>query len=98
MYIVDTELAKKWHKKKRVNPDVVPVEWFQYALQTEIDSLTLLLSTGKLVLIENADLAEVAAEYVCYKISRYPDWYDRLKKAEDGAIREWRNFEEVGDK
>ncbi len=91
---MDEKRAEELARVLRVDLTVVPPEWWRYGVQTELEALSLLLSTGAVTLTGTVPKDEVAARYAIEKLKRYPDWYQRLRKCEDGALRYWRQMDD----
>lgn len=68
------------------------ITWWQYAVNSELAPLTLLAHHKDVQAQYERSLDEVAALLAATKLQQYPDWYERLKKTEDSAIRFWRNM------
>lgn len=81
-----TELAEK------NNLDVEKVgglDWWKYAINTELQNLLFYTSHGLGV---NCPPEDIASAVALRKLELYPDWYQRLKRTEDEALRHWRNM------
>lgn len=92
--IVDEKKAHELAKRVRLNTEAVPLRWWQYGVQTEADAISLMLATGKVLLAKGVSVEDAAAAYALEKLKRYPDWYERVKRCEDQAIRAWRRMDE----
>lgn len=68
------------------------VEWWQYAVNSELAPLVMLSHHSQVNARYDIEIDEVAALLAASKLQQYPDWYERLKKVEDDAIRYWRNM------
>lgn len=68
------------------------LEWWQYGINSELAPLVMLSHHTQVGAHYDISLEEVAALMAATKLAQYPDWYERLKKVEDDAIRYWRNM------
>lgn len=76
-----------------VNLDLVGgLEWWVYGVETEMANLQFALSLGSMHLESSTTLDELAAQVAIRKLQLYRDWYSRLKKTEDAAIKYWRQM------
>lgn len=69
------------------------IKWWKYGLQSELDTLQVLLRSGSVSLSEHADVKQLAASVAYERIIRFPDYYERLKRMDDEMIIYWRNLQ-----
>lgn len=69
----------------------VPLAWWKWGVNYELANLAETERVGGRVLYTNErDL--LAARIAIEHLKMYPDYYQRVKRMEDAAIRYWRNM------
>ena len=70
------------------------IEWWVYGVETEMANLHFALTAASsgLHLDSATPLDELAARVAIRKLQLYRDWYQRLKRTEDAAIKYWRQM------
>ncbi len=90
--IVTVQRATELAAQLRINlTKVGGMERWQFGVQHERDKLQLFISLGMKV-DAGVDLDVMAAKAALHELQRWPDWYERIKSAEDRAIKYWRNI------
>ena len=93
MQYVDNPTAEALAEKNNIDLEKVGgVAWWKYALNCELTTVNLLLSRGALRIRDGFTAEGEAAQLAIVRLQQYPDYYRRLKKMEDQALRYWRNM------
>jgi len=77
-------------RANRINPAVLDDEWWNYAMNQEYDTLTLLAKLG--VNVPEPKIGEIVCAMVLARLRHYPDYYQRLKYMQDELIQHWRSI------
>lgn len=89
--VVTVQRATELAAQLRINLRKVDFEWWHFGVQHERDKLQAFVDAG-LKVEAGADLTLIAAKVAVRELQRWPDWYKRVKGAEDRAINYWRGI------
>ena len=82
---ISLKKAKEIGDKLRVNYDVVPLKWWKYAIEVELEH-------GKMIPYTNVTKNDLmmTAKIALAHLIEFPDYYQRLKRMEEQAENYWK--------
>lgn len=83
---ISLKTARYYGDKFDLNWDLIPLKWWKYGLEVELEHGT------KLSKITNItrDNIEITAKIALAHLIEYPDYYQRLKEMENEAEKYWK--------
>lgn len=83
---ISLKTARYYGDKFDLNWDLIPLKWWKYGLEVELEHGT------KLSKITNVtrDNIEITAKIALAHLIEYPDYYQRLKEMENEAEKYWK--------
>ena len=84
--------AKKYASKYTIDQNVIPLDLFHFAINVEMEhahTVTDLIERISSSSVPSVDVCEVATKIVIDHLLEFPDYYQRLKKLETQADKEW---------